>query len=279
MSEAAGDPRLSGPITDLVALAPKCIASTFDKGVYGQAGVFVLRDAFPEEEVARWTAEWSRFRREQLSVRNVSRFNPVAVGEEPSEELRTIYRSSSLLDVAEQIFGPDIALYNFRFVIKDEHARAAVFKHQDICYHVGQTSRASFFVPLSRVNVKNGGMRFYLGTNHFGYLGDAGELSDDLIASDWPTLSPDLKPGDLAIMDSFTWHDSAPHVEGEDRVMADIHLQPAGDPSGIELLRGRDTAQYRLPREMRERLFKNSRVTRLRALQAEVDVLKGNVPK
>src|SRR5581483_11638430 len=149
-----------------------------------------------------------------------------------------IHEHPALLDIIELAFGPDIALYNQRFVVKDEHSRTPVFAHQDYCYHVGWPNKASAFVALSPMTPENGGMVFYPGTHHFGYLGDAGEINIDILEPGWPELAPSLDPGDVAIMNSCTWHRSGPHVSGPDRVLADIIYQPADDPSGVALLRG-----------------------------------------
>ena len=96
-------------------------------------------------------------------------------------------------------------------------------------------NRASFFVPLSNVTARNGAMTYFLGTHNFGYLGDAGEILDDILPADWPSVTPELSPGDLVVMDSALWHESGPHTDGEDRVLVDIHVQPASDPTSGEI--------------------------------------------
>jgi hypothetical protein len=193
--------------------------------------------------------------------RKVDRFNPVAVNETPPPILAKMHQHPAILDVIEQAFGPDLALYNQRFVIKDHHSRGAVFPHQDSPYHVGWPNKASAFVPLSEVSSESGGMIFYPGTNQFGYLGDAGELNLDVLGSDWPSISPSLSPGDFVLMHSSTWHGSHPHTGGPDRVLADIIYQPADDPSGIALLRGQWQTELFLQR--RPDMFVRSRVSRL----------------
>ena len=268
--------RLEGPVAKLADLKPQCRGPVFDKNVYRQAGVFVIQGLFPPEVIEPWLQSWSSFYQTTLRERRVNRFNPVSVNEEPPDSLRAIYRSPALLDVAEQIFGRHLALYNFRLVVKDKFARGPVFRHQDIPYHTGQMSRASFFVPLSNVTSGNGGMTYFLGTHHFGYLGDAGEILDDILPADWPSVTPELSPGDLVVMDSAVWHESGPHTDGEDRVLVDIHLQPASDPTSVEILRGEPVAEYKIPHFLRGKLFKRSRVTRLAELQAELDRLKAD---
>ena len=265
--------RLQGPIAKLAALKSQCTGPVFNREIYLQTGAFVVTGAFPMNAVGPWLSSWSAFYQSRLNERKVNRFNPVTIDEEPPEDLKAMYRDSRLLDIAEQIFGPDIALFNFRFIIKDKYSRGPVFRHQDLPYHMGYMDRASFFVPLSRANASNGALSFVLGTHHFGYLGDAGEILDAVLDPDWPILSPDLSPGDLVVMHSSLWHESGPHSQGEDRVMADICLQPASDPSGIEILRGDAATEYRIPAALRGKIFKRSRVSRLAELQSQVDAL------
>lgn len=196
-------------------------------------------------------------------------YNPVSVSGPFPDPLSRFPRHPELLDIVEQVFGPDIALYNYRFVMKDKHSRGEVFAHQDICYHVGFQRKASLFVALSEVDSQNGGMKFYSGTHKFGHLGDAGEISEQMLTGrSW--VCPFLAPGDAVLMNSATWHSSFPHISGCDRVLADIIYQPADDPSGRELLRGEWRCEPQ-PWLRGEGIFKRSRVSRLKELQAIVD--------
>jgi len=258
----------------LHALLPDLDSDEFSAELFHTAGVCVLRGAIPSETIASWQAAWNDFYGVDLSGgRKVNRFNPVAVDEQPPPPLSDMHRHPALLDVAEQVFGPDIALYNQRFVIKDQHSRGPVFLHQDFPYHLGWPNKASAFVPLSPMNPDNGGMVFYPGTHQYGYLGDAGEINLAVLDTDWPSYSPSVEPGDIVLMHSLMWHRSEPHVSGPDRVLADIIYQPADDPSGIALLRGNWRTEIFLDRRD-ARIFLRSRVTRLAELQREVDASK-----
>jgi hypothetical protein len=245
----------------------------FSPSHFEAAGVFVIRGVVESSTLARWQKLWDEFYTGRLqSQRKVNPYNPVAVDEQPPGELAEIYKYPLLLDVIEQAFGPDIALFNQRFVIKDHQSRGPVFLHSDFPYHLGFPRKASAFLALSPANAENGGMVFYPGTHHYGYLGDAGELDADFLDPDWPTLCPSLEPGDVALMNSCTWHRSGPHVSGPDRVLADIIYQPAGDPSSKELLRGQWQTDLFVDRK--KPMFKRSRVKRLEELQGQVDEFK-----
>lgn len=260
----------------LRALLPELDSTSFSATAFRRAGVFVVRSAIPRETIESWQAAWSDFCNVELGGgRKVNRFNPVAVDEQPPPPLADMHKHPALLNVIEQAFGPDIALYNQRFVVKDRHSRGAVFLHQDFPYHLGWPNKASAFVPLSAMTPDNGGLVFYPGTHQYGYLGDAGEINPDMLGPDWPAYSPSVGPGDIVLMNSLTWHRSGPHISGPDRVLADIIYQPADDPSGSALLRGQWRTEIFLDRKQAKR-FVRSRTTRLVELQREVDTLKAS---
>lgn len=253
-------------------LLPQIDSARFSPEVFEQMGIFVVRRAIPAETLKVWEAAWDQFYKAEFSSgRTVNRFNPVAIDRQPPPILEDIHRHPSLLDIAELAFGPDIALYNQRFVIKDRHSRASVFLHNDFAYHFGWPAKASAFVALSPVTPENGGMIFYPGTHQYGYLGDAGELNSEFLDPEWPSICPALEPGDVAFMNSSTWHRSGAHTGGPDRIMVDVIYQPANDPSGIELLRGQWRTELFLPREATGNIFSTSRSTRLRQMQQRLD--------
>ena len=256
-------------------LLPKLDSETFQPDVFDQTGIFIVRRAISSDEMDGWRSAWSSFESSELSRgRKVNRFNPVAVDEPLPPVLAAIHLHPSLLDIVEKAFGPDIGLYNQRFVVKDRHSRGPVFLHHDTPYHLGFPVKASAFVPLSQVTPQNGGMIFYPGTHQFGYLGDAGEIDPSILDSAWPEISPSLEPGDVALMHSSTWHRSGPHVSGPDRVMADIIYQPASDPSSVALLRGEWGTEVFLTSRSNTKLFKRSRTSMLKELQEQLDRLK-----
>jgi hypothetical protein len=122
-----------------------------------------------------WQSAWQAFYAGTLAAgREVYTSNPVAVLETPPPETADVHRHEKLLDIAEEIHGPDIALYNQRLLVKDWHGRAAVFMHQDFSFQTGWPDKTSVFVALYLANADDGGMIFYPETHHYGYLGDAG---------------------------------------------------------------------------------------------------------
>lgn len=238
---------------------------------FNRDGFVVIRGAIPERDVRDWQECWSDWNAAVLSKgRKIDRFNPVCVQETMPPTLANMRKHPAILDVVEQVFGPDIALYNHRMLVKDKHARGPVFLHQDTGYHVGWPTKASAFVPLVPVNIMNGCMAFSRGSHKLGYLGDAGQIEHNIHV--YPPFYVDLSLGDFVLMHSACWHNSSAHTEGPDRVMADLIVQPADDPSGIELLRGEWRCEPQ-PWLRQGNLFVRSRVTRLKELQSQLDAV------
>jgi hypothetical protein len=247
------------------SLFDKIESTGFNKDIFDKTGIFVIKNVIPQSLVKEWRHEWDIFYTEKLSKgRNVNVNNPVDLKEELPEKLATIYKNDILLDVAQQVFGDHVALYNHRFVIKDKFSPGEVFLHQDFCYHLGNPIKASFFVPLSYAGKKNGGLTYFPGTHKYGFLGDAGEIDPGKFKEAWSEYTPEMQPGDIAIMNSLIWHTSGPNVEGIDRIVADIIYQPANDPSGKELLRGEWQTDFFIDRTVNQKdFFKWSRVSKL----------------
>jgi hypothetical protein len=257
---------------EVAQLAKYCDAHVFDTEVFRALGVFVVRGIFPLQTVTKWQAAWAAFQGDTLAARKVG-FNKVAVEEPLPPVLASMYESPEHRSIACHLFGEDVGLYNHRFVIKDQYARDPVFLHQDYCYHLGFPNKASFFVPLSLCGRENGGLEFFLGTHQYGYLGDAGEIDQNAFPS-WPSILPELRPGDLVVMNSLTWHRSGPHVSGPDRILADTILQPAYDPSSVAVIFGDDRWAIRIDPAKKEELFKRSRTSKIKELSTEVEALK-----
>lgn len=249
------------------SLVDKIESTEFNKNVFEKTGLFIVKNALPQSLVKEWKEEWDNFYKEKLADgRNVNVNNPVDLKENLPEKLALIYKNDILLNFAEQVFGENVALLNHRFVIKDKFSPGEVFLHHDFCYHIGFPNKASFFVPISYSGKKNGGLTFYLGTHTYGYLGDAGEIDSDQFNEKWTQYTPELEPGDFAIMNSLLWHKSGINEAGIDRIVADIIYQPANDPSSKELLRGHWQTDVFIKHENLTKYFKNSRVKKIIAL-------------
>jgi ectoine hydroxylase-related dioxygenase (phytanoyl-CoA dioxygenase family) len=244
----------------------KIESNIFNKDIYDITGLFVMRNIIPQDTIKEWQHEWEIFYNKQLSQnRHINKSNPVALKEKLPEKLSHIYRNKVLVNTAKQVHGPDVALYNHRFVIKDKFSLDKVFLHNDSCYHLGYLNKCSFFVPLSYSGPSNGGLTFHLGTHKFGYLGDAGEINKEAFDVKFPTVTPELYPGDFAIMHSSLWHESGPNEAKINRVLVDIHYQPSNDPTGKELLSGKWKTDFFYSMEDPTKYFNTSRILKLKS--------------
>jgi hypothetical protein len=258
-----------GPERDLIARAD---SPTLDPAIYRETGFFVVRNVIPEERIRVWQDSWNRFYSERLAgSRKVDPFNPVQVHEPAPADLAAIHQCPELLDVLEVLY-PDLALFMQRFLIKYPGSSDPVFVHNDFAYDYGFQDKTTVFLALSPSNFANGGISFYPGTHHFGYLGDAGEANIELLSPDWPLVCPDLEPGDIALCHTCTWHCSPPHSSGPPRILVQSTFQPSSDPSSTALLRGQWRTRYRLSQLPRERFFARCRSSRLRELQRQIDI-------
>lgn len=214
-------------------------------------GLVILRGLlagdFPEFREA-----WDKF----YDATRTPGWNPVEVKGPFTNELDILPHSPTLRNAVRDVLGIGPRLYNFRFLVKDDRSPDAVFLHQDCGYHVGSMPKLSAFIAFSSVIPENGGLKFWLGTHRYGYLGDVGEINPNIIAKP-EIVCPVLAPGDVVLMHSALWHESGPKVTGPDRVMADAIFQRADDPS------------YDIKREAS--LFVRSRSSRLIELQKQVD--------
>ncbi|MGK5036507.1 phytanoyl-CoA dioxygenase family protein [Janthinobacterium sp. LB3P118] len=253
--------KISAPTT---AILDQLSGPVFNPDIFRKAGVFIMRNAIPADAIEQWQASWLEFQATQLKEsRDINQANPVALSEQLPPPLATMYRHPVFVDTMRQVLGEHIALYNHRFVIKDRFSTGKVFLHQDSCYHVGNLNKCSLFVPLSNANRDNGGMTFHVGSHQLGFLGDAGEINPTKFDMQWPTVTPELQPGDFVVMHSSLWHESGPNVSGIDRILADTIVQAADDPTGKELLCGQWQTDIFYSPVNYIRYFVNSRVLKI----------------
>lgn len=253
---------------------------TFDKELFKSCGVFVVRDFIPGDEIKEIISIWNNYKGEIESKggRRKDSRNLVNFLEELPDRLKFYWKSDSVKKIATQVYGPNVALFAHRILIKDRGLQHSVMLHQDYCYQLGFPNKCSLFIPLTKSGFKEGSLRFYPGTHQYGYLGDAGEI-DKSKFDEWNSILPELNPGDVAIMNSCLWHESGPNNSDTDRVMFQITIQPTNDPTGRELISGKWETDFWIDRNRKEhsidKLFLNSRINRLKNLYSELEKLKG----
>jgi hypothetical protein len=209
---------------------------------------------------ARTVGAWSELYTILADPERKPEFNPVCVTSHKLQPLLTLIADyPPILAKVRDIWGPDIAVYNQRFVVKDKHSRGAVMWHQDTGYHQGWPQKCSVFVALSHMEPDNGCLTLAQGSHRYGYMGDAGELDISLLPTHkHPHIVARMLAGDVLIMHSACWHSSPAHVAGVDRILSDIIYQPASDC---------------VPDALRNP-FLSSRVQSLKRMQEEIDELR-----
>lgn len=163
-----------------------------------------------------------------------------------------------LLDIVEDLLGPDLMIYHSTLWAKQGGAGEYVSWHQDNTYFGHYPCEVlSVWLALTPATVENGCMQYLPGTHRLGQLGlREPDVSDgNLLASgqtadfDASTVTPvpvELRPGEIAIHHAFLIHNSIPNRSGQTRMgMTFIyhppHLRQYGDVrTSAMLVRGED---------------------------------------
>ena len=252
----------------------ECNNKTFSLDAFHALGISVIRNLLGREEVEFARDAWLVSSGSGEDARKL-RFNPVENLDLP-EELLAISRHSNIINIMQEIFGPDIGIFKRRVVAKDGSFSGSIFLHQDSGYQRGTLDKLSLFIALTDIQLNSGGLEFWLGTNKFGYLDDAGEISRQALPETWPVHKPTLSIGDAVLMDSRVWHGSNENTSGLPRIMTDFIYQSADCPSSIEVIdkdgKWSETTSpilFSAPT-----LFVRSRVSKITELTAELQELK-----
>ncbi|OUS29680.1 hypothetical protein A9Q99_08360 [Gammaproteobacteria bacterium 45_16_T64] len=260
---------------DMLASLSVMDSSVFDIDVFKKTGLFIVRDAIPDNKLHRWQNAWEEYANSEEGERKEAEdnYSKVEIKTNLPDLLDGIHRDECFVDLAEEIFGNPVGLFNKRFVVKDAFYNGEVFLHQDTCYQCGLVEKASLFGAIFDMTPDNGGLKFYPGTHRFGYLGDAGQIKETTLPDDWPIVAPSLRAGDIAIMNSLLWHGSPAYKAGHYRVVADFVYQSARDYSTVEVLRGNEDIENNFLNQGDKGagIFQRSRVSRLIELQKIVD--------
>lgn len=257
---------------------PDASATEIDCESIKQTGAQVVRSALTKVELESWQIDWRNFYNQVASSREINPFNPVDFIAEIPQNLLDLYKSPSIVDKLTPLLGENIALHGVKLLVKDKFSSDPVFLHQDFAYQYGTSEKYTAFVCLENTKIASGTVRFYLGTHHLGYLSDAGELNADTLGEKWPVLHLDLEPGDMVVMHCQLWHDSQLNTTSNPRVILAATYQNAEDFGAIEVVRGIrswDVIGSELL-ESSNSFFKRSRSTRLRTLEAELNILRTN---
>jgi non-heme Fe2+,alpha-ketoglutarate-dependent halogenase len=134
-----------------------------------------------------------------------------------------------ILDVVEDLIGPDILLYTSRFFIKEPHTESIAAWHQDSTYFgLRPYEHVTAWLALSNVPKQAGPMEFAVGSHIRGQLQQrSGVVQNSVntagqIIVEWFDQSQTefgvLKPGQFSLHHTCTVHQSGPNQSAERRV-------------------------------------------------------------
>ena len=166
-----------------------------------------------------------------------------------------------ILDVAEQLIGPDILIYNVTYIIKEANTKSHVSWHQDLTYWgLDCDDQVSVWLALSDANESSGCMRVIPGSHRLGrqhhILGENDEnnvlFQNQRVADvdETKAVAAQLKPGQASFHHGWLLHGSSPNRSVDRRIGLNIqyiapHVRQTKAPGFTALLaRGVDQYQH-----------------------------------
>ena len=266
---------ISAPIADLreVVNGGKFISSFVDHEQLHLLGVNVVRNAFSASTIEKYFNSYLQ----QLGEERLKKtpFHPTEIKVDEGNFLQEIIKEPEFLTLVASFFDGNVGIDFIRIVRKDKNDARPVILHQDTGYQLGgSTGHGSYslFIALTQCSYDNGGLIFYPGTHHFGYLGDVGEIAE-ILPPEYPAIRSHAEPGDVVCMNSAVWHASPENKTQSNRVYIEVHIQHIDEPTTRIPVCGKITSKYSLRMGVDD-IFKSSRSQKLRHLYQEVESLK-----
>ena len=139
----------------------------------------------------------------------------------------------NILDVVEQILGPDILLYNTTYIVKEANTAAHVSWHQDLTYWgLDSDDQVSVWLALSVADRQSGCMRMIPGSHTAGAREHDISVADEnnvLFQSqtvhgvnERDAVYCPLKPGQASFHHGWTLHSSPPNRSDDRRIGLNI---------------------------------------------------------
>lgn len=164
-------------------------------------------------------------------------------------------RREHILDIIEDLVGPDILNWNATFRFKKPDGRAHAAWHQDSMYIKLKPFLVIAWLAVSAASAKHGCLKVIPGSHKWDLLQHAeGDDGDSILSraqyitedfDDSGAIEAVLKPGEACLFDHRIIHASGPNTSGERRVGLLIDYLPAGAEKegprdSAMLVRGRD---------------------------------------
>ena len=150
-----------------------------------------------------------------------------------------------ILDIVEQLIGPDIVLIGSFMIAKPAGAGKRVPWHQDGYYlkeNVRPTEAVTIWLAVDQVTRHNGCVRFVRGTRKLGLLptrkeGNFGDEIEPGAFDDSDIADVELAPGQFSLHDPYVVHGSDANTHGGRRLGFSFNFIPAS----AEYLRERNS--------------------------------------
>jgi ectoine hydroxylase-related dioxygenase (phytanoyl-CoA dioxygenase family) len=161
-----------------------------------------------------------------------------------------------VLDIVEELIGPDILLYNVTYIVKEPRSSSHVSWHQDLTYWgLSHDDQVSMWLALSPATAKSGCMRMIRGSHNLGRIDH--ELTEDQTnvlfqgqtvrgVDERRAVMCELEPGQASFHHGWTLHASTPNKSKERRIGLNVQYlaahvrQTKHDLDSAVLVRGQD---------------------------------------
>lgn len=133
-----------------------------------------------------------------------------------------------VLDVVEQLIGPDVLLFDVTYIVKEPHAPSHVSWHQDLTYWgFDSDDQVSMWLALTDANEESGCMRMIPGSHKAGKQDHSLTEDDTNVLRRGQTVSGidessaelcPLRPGEASFHHGWTLHASMPNQSDDRRI-------------------------------------------------------------
>jgi len=192
-------------------------------------------DVFPLEEARAWRADLEAFER------TLPR-GPVSAGDRRKLHVRLpwardLVGDPRLLDVMEQLLGPDILVFTSTFFIKEPNTDAITAWHQDATFFgLSPYEHVTGWVALSEASIEAGCMEFAPGSHRLGQLAHGQAATPGTINAGARSISEPLdtsravfapvKTGQVSLHHTLVAHNSRPNRSDDRRIGFGISYIP-----------------------------------------------------
>jgi len=202
---------------------------------FEEDGFYLARNVYPEAALREMEAEYDRIVQqlkesgEQINARwESARTDELDGGASRIIHTHNVQRYSArwlqalqedrLLDVVEQILGPDIVLHHSKLFQKPPREGAPFPMHQDWTYFpTEKDTMIAGIVFLSDADERSGGLRVYRGSHKLGRIENSSGRTSCETLDNYPLENAepvDAKRGDVFFFSYLTLHGSTPNRSG-----------------------------------------------------------------